>query len=229
MVASGRRLALSGTRVVLVFVVAAGVATAFYRLGAHSLWFDEITGARVADQRTAADIVAGRKMDSHPPAMALAEHWSRKEFGLSEWSLRLPAALASALALIFVVALGAAWGDARVGLLAGALAAFSPTFVFFAHNARPYAMAMFFAGAASACFLFAFRNRRKYLWFPLSSSRFGTGANTFGFRFTPSLPASLCIAIISRPWCWRPIFLSAFWRGCRRSGLETRVRAGVTR
>jgi tetratricopeptide (TPR) repeat protein len=47
------------------------------------------------------------------------------------------------------------------------LAAFSPTFVFFAHNARPYALAMFFAGAASACFLFAFQNRRKYLWFPL--------------------------------------------------------------
>jgi tetratricopeptide (TPR) repeat protein len=201
MVASGRRLRLSGARVVLVFVVAAGAATAFYRLGAHSLWFDEITGGRVADQRTAAEIVAGRKMDSHPPAMALAEHWSRKEFGLSEWSLRLPAALASALALIFVVALGAAWGDVRVGLLAGALAAFSPTFVFFAHNARPYALAMFFAGAASACFLFAFQNRRKYLWFPLYAVFAGLALYTHYFA-TVMLAVHFSIGLLG----WLPAF-----------------------
>ncbi|NIT36998.1 MAG: tetratricopeptide repeat protein [candidate division Zixibacteria bacterium] len=190
---------MSGTRVVLAFVVAAGVATAFYRLGAHSLWFDEITGARVADQRTAAEVVSARKMDSHPPAMALAEHWSRKEFGLSEWSLRLPAALASALALIFVVALAAAWGDLRVGLLAGALAAFSPTFVFFAHNARPYAMAMFFAGAASACFLFAFQNRRKYLWFPLYAVLAGLALYTHYFT-TVVLTAHFFVGLLG----WLP-------------------------
>jgi mannosyltransferase len=167
MTVSARRLKLSGTRVGLVLVLAAGAATSFYRLGAHSLWFDEITGARVADQREAAEIVTARKMDSHPPAMALAEHWSRRAFGLSECSLRAPAALASAASLVFIFAIAAAWGDARVGGLAGALAAFSPTFVFFAHNARPYALAMLFAAAASACFVFAFGGRRKYIWFPL--------------------------------------------------------------
>jgi len=121
----------------------------------------------VADQREVAEIVTARKMDSHPPAMALAEHWSRKAFGLSEWSLRLPAALASSFALVFIFAVAAAWGDGRVGGLSGALAAFSPSFVFFAHDARPYALAMLFAAAASACFLFAFRGRRRYIWFPL--------------------------------------------------------------
>jgi len=162
-----RRIKLSGAGAALVLVLAAGTATSFYRLGVHSLWYDEITGARVADLRSAADILAARKMDSHPPATALAEHWSRRAFGLSEWSLRLPAALASASSLVFIFAAAAAWGDARVGALAGALAAFSPSFVYFAHDARPYAPAMFFAAAATACFLFAFRGGRKYVWFPL--------------------------------------------------------------
>ncbi len=158
---------MNGTRVALVLILAAGAATSFYRLGAHSLWFDEITGARVADLRSAADILEARKMDSHPPATALAEYWSRKAFGLSEWSLRLPAALASVAALVFIFAIAAAWGDARVGCLAAALAAFSPPFVYFAHNARPYALAMLFVAAAGACFLFAFRGGRKWIWFPL--------------------------------------------------------------
>ncbi len=167
MAGPARRIKLNGTRVALVLVLAAGAATSFYRLGVHSLWFDEITGARVADLRSAADILAASKMDSHPPATALAEHWSRKAFGLSEWSLRLPAALASSAALVFIFAIAAAWGGPRVGCLAAALAAFSPPFVYFAHTARPYALAMFFVAAASACFLFAFRGERKYVWFPL--------------------------------------------------------------
>ncbi|UCH77540.1 MAG: glycosyltransferase family 39 protein [Candidatus Coatesbacteria bacterium] len=158
---------MSGTRVALVLVLAAGAATCFFRLGTHGLWFDEITGARLADFRTAGEVVADRKMDSHPPATALAEHWCRWAFGLSEWSLRLPAALASTLALVAVFALAAAWGDGRVGVLAAALAAVAPPFVFFAHNARPYALAMFFSGAASVALLYGFTNRRKYVWFPL--------------------------------------------------------------
>ncbi len=167
MAVSSRSIKLSGARVALVLVIAAGAATSFYRLGVHGLWFDEITGARVADLRTAADILAARKMDSHPPAMALAEHFSRRAFGLTEWSLRMPAALASTAALAFIFAVPAAWGDARAGCLAAGLAAFSPSFVYFAQDARPYALAMFFVAGAAACFLFAFRGGRKYVWFPL--------------------------------------------------------------
>ena len=158
---------MSGTRVALVLVLAAGAATSFYRLGVQSLWYDEITGARVADLRSEAGILAAHKMDSHPPATALAEYWSRQAFGLSEWSLRLPAALASVAALVFIFAIAAASGDARIGCLAAGLAAFAPSFVYFAHDARPYALAMFFSAAATACFLFAFRGGRKYVWFPL--------------------------------------------------------------
>jgi tetratricopeptide (TPR) repeat protein len=157
---------LSGTRVALVLVLGAGAATSFYRLGVHSLWYDEITGARVADLRSEAGILAAHKMDSHPPATALAEYWSRRAFGLSEWSLRLPAALASVASLVFIFAIAASSGDARIGCLAAGLAAFAPSFVYFAHDARPYALAMFFSAAATACFLFAFRGGRKYVWFP---------------------------------------------------------------
>jgi len=152
--------------VALVLILALGACTSFYHLGTHSFWFDEITGARVAELREVADILEG-EMDSHPPAMALAEYGFRRAFGLSEWSLRAPAALASVLALVFIFAFAKALGDARVGCVAAGLAAVSPSFVFFAHDARPYALAMLFGAAASVCLLFAFRNRRLYLWFPL--------------------------------------------------------------
>ena len=204
---------LSGTRVALVLILAFGAFTSFYRLGAHSFWFDEVTGARVADLREAADIVEA-EMDSHPPATALAEHWFRRAFGLSEWSMRAPAALASVLALLFVFAFAAALGDARVGCLAAALAAASPVFVFFAHNARPYALAMFFGAAASACLLFAFKNRLLYVWFPLYAIFSALALYTHYFT-TLLLAAHLLVGILA----WVPALRPPGARPARRYAL----------
>jgi mannosyltransferase len=205
---------LSGTRVALVLIATAGAFASFYGLGAHGFWFDEITGARVADQREMADIVEARDMDSHPPATALVEHWSRRAFGLSEWSFRAPAALASVLALFFVFALAAALGDARVGCLAAGLAAFSPAFVFFAQNARPYALAMFFGAAASACLLFAFRNRRLYVWFPLYAVFSALALYTHYFT-TLLLAAHVLVGILA----WVPALRPPAARPARRYAL----------
>lgn len=202
---------LSGTRVALVLIVAAGAFTSFYGLGTHGFWFDEITGARVADQREAADIAEARDMDSHPPAMALAEHWFRQAFGLSEWSFRAPAALASVLSLFFVFAIAAALGDARVGCLAAALAATSPVFVFFAHDARPYALAMFFGAAASACLLLAFRGRRLYVWFPLYAA-FSALALYAHYFVTLLLAAHLLVGLLA----WVPALRPPAARPARR-------------
>lgn len=202
---------MSGARAALVLVMAAAAFTSFFRLGLHSLWYDEITGARLADHRSAAEIFEARDMDSHPPATALAEHWSRQAFGLSEWSLRLPAALASVLSIIFICALAAAFGDVRVGCLAGALAAFSPSFVYFARDARPYALAMFFAAAASTFFVLAFRRRRKYLWFPLYAV--STALALYTHYFTTLVVAThLLIGVVG----WLPSFRPADARKARR-------------
>jgi len=167
MASAERKLAFNLPGVMVAAALALGAATAFFHLGAHSLWFDEITGAKVATLKTVADVTAARDMDSHPPATALAEHFSVKAFGLTEWALRLPAALASVLALAAVVGIAAGLGDKRVGWLAAALAALSPTFVTFAQDGRPYALGMLFTAAATMCFFFGFRGGRKYLWFPL--------------------------------------------------------------
>jgi tetratricopeptide (TPR) repeat protein len=204
---------LSVTRVALVLIIAFGAFTSFFRLGAHGFWFDEITGARVADLRDSADVVEA-EMDSHPPAMALAEHWFRRAFGLSEWSLRAPAALASVLALFFVFAFATALGDARVGCLAAGLAAASPVFVFFAHNARPYALAMFCGAAASACLLFAFRNRRLYVWFPLYAVFAALALYTHYFT-TLLLAAHLLVGLLA----WVPALRPPAARAARRYAL----------
>jgi tetratricopeptide (TPR) repeat protein len=190
--------------------LALGAATAFFHLGAHSLWFDEITGARVATLRTVADVTAARDMDSHPPATALTEHFSVKVFGLTEWALRLPAALASVLALAAIVGIAAGLGDKRVGWLAAALAALSPTFVTFAQDARPYALGMLFSAGATMCFLFGFRGGRKYVWFPLYAA-FAALAFYSHYFTTIVIATHVGVAFLA----WLPAFRPANARSAR--------------
>jgi len=207
----GPRLRFRPYGAATVVVLALAAATAFYKLGAHSLWFDEITGARVAELDTVGEVIAAWDMDSHPPATALAEHWSRGYFGLAEWALRLPAALASVAAVGVIVAFGAALGDVRVGLLAGALAALSPVYVVFAQDARPYALAMLFTAAASVCFLYASRGRRLYIWFPLYAA---SVALAFYTHYFTVLVIGVHVGLAAAGWFprFRPrAFGSAWW------------------
>ena len=58
MSAPDRKLAFNLPGVMVAAALALGAATAFFNLGAHSLWFDEITGAKVATLKTVAEVVS---------------------------------------------------------------------------------------------------------------------------------------------------------------------------
>ncbi len=66
--------------------------------------------------------------------------------------LRLPSAVAAVAAVALTAALAARWFGPRVGLAAGVLLAVQPMLVFYAHDARPYALVT--AGVVGATLLF---------------------------------------------------------------------------
>jgi mannosyltransferase len=67
--------------------------------------------------------------------------------------LRLPSAVAAVAAVALTAVLAARWFGPRVGLTAGVLLAVQPMLVFYAHDARPYALVT--AGIVGATLLFA--------------------------------------------------------------------------
>ncbi|MDT5043881.1 MAG: mannosyltransferase [Actinoplanes sp.] len=67
--------------------------------------------------------------------------------------LRLPSAVAAIAAVALTAVLAADWYGPRAGLVAGALLAVHPLLVFYAHDARPYALATFLVVALTWLFV----------------------------------------------------------------------------
>jgi mannosyltransferase len=75
----------------------------------------------------------------------------------SESWLRLPSALAAIAVVAGTAALAGRWLGAQSGLIAGALLAVQPMFVFYAHDARPYTLATLLVVVATALLIRALR------------------------------------------------------------------------
>ncbi|MEJ2148413.1 MAG: glycosyltransferase family 39 protein, partial [Chloroflexota bacterium] len=121
----------------LILLLAGGLR--FYNLGGQSFWNDEGNSARLAE-RPLSQIVEGAAGDIHPPGYYLALAGWRALVGESEFGLRALSAFASLLTVAAVGAIGARLFDRRVGLLAALLAALSPFQVYYAQEARMYAL-----------------------------------------------------------------------------------------
>jgi mannosyltransferase len=122
---------------VLILLLAGGLR--FYHLGTQSFWNDEGNSARLAE-RPLPQIVEGAAGDIHPPGYYLALAGWRALVGESEFGLRALSALASLLAVAAVGGIGARLFERRVGLLAALLAALSPFQIYYAQEARMYAL-----------------------------------------------------------------------------------------
>jgi mannosyltransferase len=121
----------------LILLLAGGLR--FYNLGGQSFWNDEGNSARLAE-RPLPQIIEGAAGDIHPPGYYLALAGWRALVGESEFGLRALSALASLLTVAAVGAIGARLFDRRVGLLAALLAVLSPFQVYYAQEARMYAL-----------------------------------------------------------------------------------------
>ncbi len=118
----------------------------FYRLDAQSFWNDEGNSARIAE-RPVRLIVAGAAGDIHPPGYYLLLHYWRAAVGHSEFALRALSAMGSVVMVAFTYLLGRCLASSTsTGLVAVFLGAISPLAVYYAQEARMYAL----LGALSA-------------------------------------------------------------------------------
>jgi uncharacterized membrane protein len=136
---------------IVIALVAVGVVALFVRgweIGEKSLWLDEAWSWRAARLSLPA-MVEWTGQDKHPPLYYGVLHVWVKLFGDSEASLRMPSAIAGAVAA--VVLAGAGWraGGAMLGLAASGLLALQPTAVEFAQEARMYSLEGLWAVASS--------------------------------------------------------------------------------
>ncbi len=126
----------------LLLLLAAGIVC-LHRLGEQSLWLDEgydasyVTGSHVG--RLLLDLFSPSQAY---PLYHLLLKLTTRLLGDSEWALRLPSALAGALAVPALYALGCELRDRWLGLVAALLLLGSPFAIWQAQDAKAYSLTL---------------------------------------------------------------------------------------
>jgi hypothetical protein len=121
----------------------------------HSLWFDEAMSVHWARSDVARILEVSMNLveDRLPPVYYLLLHGWRLVWGDGELAVRLPSALLGALLVPVVYRLAAEMLDRRAAGLAAVLAAVNPFLVWYAQEARMYALAVLLSGLGTWCFV----------------------------------------------------------------------------
>lgn len=124
----------------LLVVSAVALALRLINLGGAALWYDE-TGSVWMASLPFREMIAATAGDTHPPLyFALLWVWVRL-FGSSEFSVRLPSAILSALVVALAFHLALRVGLSRkVAIAAALLTAVAPIQLHYAQEARMYAL-----------------------------------------------------------------------------------------
>ena len=122
----------------LLLALCAGVATAFYRLGARGLWGDEVWQVAWAQQQPLPQTF---QRFSAPPDLPLSFLLVQlaTTFNSDPFWVRLPSALLGAATVALLYLLGRRLCGRATGLAAALLLAVAPYHVWYAQDARPYA------------------------------------------------------------------------------------------
>lgn len=130
-------------------------------LGARSLWFDEALSGCIARLNTLS-VLINTAGSSHPPGYYLLLHLWRP-LGSSEFALRLPSTLCSLLAVALTWGLARELFDRRTAWLAALGMAMAPFQVYYAQEARGYALTIALSAGLMWCF---FRGVQRDTWWP---------------------------------------------------------------
>lgn len=125
--------------VVIVLTLLAG-ALRLLDIGGETFWKNELFSVYWVRNPVEFLLTKGLVTETNPPLyFILLKAWTGM-FGFSEVAVRSLSALASTACVPLVFLLGLELGGATVGLIAAALLALSPVQLFFAHEARVYAL-----------------------------------------------------------------------------------------
>ena len=153
-----------GRRGAVLTATAVAAVTCLTGLGHQPLSWDEAVTASAAEHDPAQLLALLSRTDA-PLGFyyALTHGWvsllSAVGVVPSEGWLRLPSALAAIATVALVATFAADWYGPQAGLLAGVLLAVYPLSVFYAHDARPYALATMLVVAATMLFVRARRRQ----------------------------------------------------------------------
>lgn len=145
-------------RLLVWIYVVAGIGLRIYRPGAPSLWHDEAHSWWISQLPLELFWQTVLNLGVHPPAYFLGLRGLTALFGESEIALRLLSLAADTAALGTLVWLGGEVGEDAGCLAAAWFWAFHPMAIFFALEARPYALAAVLSALSIAIFL---RQRRR--------------------------------------------------------------------
>jgi mannosyltransferase len=151
----------------LVAITALAAAFRFTRIGYQSFWLDESYTVDLV-QRSFGDMLDGvARTESTPPLYyVLAWLWA-KLFGTTEAGLRSLSALIGTITVPVAWRAAREWFSPRAGLIAAALVAVNPFFVWYSQEARSYALLVLTAALSLLFLARALRNptpRALALW-----------------------------------------------------------------
>jgi uncharacterized membrane protein len=143
-------------------IVLAAAMLRVVTLSRKSLWLDELVTLQIAG-RSPWEILALRS-DPHPPLYYLMMHyWLR--LGQSELLLRLPSALFGVISVWLMIAFVRQWeGRRQSALVAALLLAVAPMHVWYAQDARMYALVCMWGLASALTYSWALRTGRLLAW-----------------------------------------------------------------
>ncbi|MYD09947.1 MAG: hypothetical protein F4X02_07865 [Chloroflexi bacterium] len=118
-----------------------------HRLGEQSLWYDEGV-AHAHSLRTLPELIPHLQRNVHVPAYFTVLGWWQDFTGSSEFALRALSALFSVSSVAWTYALGRRLANPQAGLAAAALATLNSFSIYYAQEARMYAMLAAVAGAS---------------------------------------------------------------------------------
>jgi mannosyltransferase len=124
----------------LLAISLAGLVLRIYGLGSESLWWDEVYAISTMAQPGPLEIIRLSSTDNNPPLFYLILHYWMLFAGDSAFSVRLPSAIAGALAIPVMYGIGRLLFDRGAGLLAAFILALSAYNVRYAQEARGYSL-----------------------------------------------------------------------------------------
>jgi mannosyltransferase len=139
----------------------------------QSFWYDEsFTPVHVLHTGLGATLKAVVHSENTPPLWYLLAWVDVRLFGDGALALRLPSALAGIATVPVVWAIGEKLSGRRAALIAGAIVAVNPLFVWYSQEARAYGLFVFFAALAMLCFvrLLGAPSAKRAAWFALSGA-----------------------------------------------------------
>ena len=119
----------------------AALALAFRLASTRPLWIDEVDSPGVTGSSFSSVTDAARSGHAHPPLLDALIWLSRQAFGSHTWALRLPSLVAGILLVPAVYVTATKLFDRRVGLIAAAIVAVGPGFVWLSDQADPGSLA----------------------------------------------------------------------------------------